>query len=129
VGFTIGGVALAALFALLFGWLVQILWNWLMPSLFSLKEISYWQAFGIVVLSKLLFGCGHHGRPRHGRNFHHWRHHHKHWDGGDDSHGDDTWRPHGSYKNWKYYDQYWRDEGKAAFEAYINKLEKEGETK
>jgi len=28
------------------------------------------------------------------------------------------------YKNWKYYDQYWRDEGKAAFEAYLDKLEK-----
>ena len=29
------------------------------------------------------------------------------------------------YNNWKYYDKYWREEGKAAFEAYIDKIEKE----
>jgi len=126
--FTMGGIVFAGLFALLFGWLVQLLWNWLMPDLFSLKSISYWQAFGIVVLAKLLLGgCGsRHGGHRFGRHFQHVRHYHKHGDHGDDYNGDDTWKPHGSYRNWKYYDQYWRDEGKAAFEAYIDKLNKEG---
>jgi hypothetical protein len=125
-GWTIGGVAIAAVFALLFGWLVQALWNWLMPGLFDLKTITYWQAFGIVVLAKILFGCP--GGHYFGRHHRHWLHHHRHWkdwNGGDDWKKDDTWRPHGSYKNWKYYDQYWREEGKAAFEAYIDKIEKE----
>jgi hypothetical protein len=127
IAFTIGGVALAILFAFLFGWLVQALWNWLMPCLFNLKAISYWQAFGLVVLAKILFGC-HPGAGRHHRA---WRHHRRHWkecDSGDDWKTEDAWKPHGSYRNWKYYDKYWREEGKVAFEAYIDKLEKEGKS-
>jgi hypothetical protein len=126
VAMTLGGVFMAALFALLFGWVVQALWNWLMPFLFSLKTITYWQAFGIVVLAKLLFGCpGSHHPGRYGR---HWMRHRKQWKnggGGEDWKNDDVWMPHGSYRNWKYYDQYWREEGKAAFDAYIDKIEKD----
>jgi len=40
----------------LVGWLVMSLWNWLMPGLFGLKAIGYWQAVGLMVLSRLLFG-------------------------------------------------------------------------
>ncbi len=32
-----------------------ILWNWLMPGIFNLPEIGYAQAFGLLVLSSLLF--------------------------------------------------------------------------
>ena len=39
-----------------FGFVVMGLWNWLMPGLFGLKLISYWQAMGLLVLSKILFG-------------------------------------------------------------------------
>jgi hypothetical protein len=35
---------------------VMSLWNALMPGLFSVKAISFWQALGLLVLSKLLFG-------------------------------------------------------------------------
>jgi hypothetical protein len=123
---TIGGMVMAALFALLFGWLVQALWNWLMPGLFSLKAITYWQAFGIVILAKILFGGVAQHHP--GRHYRHWMRHHKRWkdwNGGDDWKTDDVWMPRGSYRNWKYYDQYWREEGKSAFEAYIDRIEKE----
>ena len=51
----IGGLILACLFALLFGYLVMILWNWLMPTIFNLPTITFFQAFGIVLLSKILF--------------------------------------------------------------------------
>jgi hypothetical protein len=48
------------------GGVVMALWNWLMPELFfGAKEISYVQALGILVLSKILFGGlrgGGHGR-------------------------------------------------------------------
>ena len=40
---------------------VMWLWNWLMPGLFGLHAISFWQALGLLVLSKILFG-GFHGR-------------------------------------------------------------------
>jgi hypothetical protein len=52
------GVAFAALFT----FVVMLLWNWLMPALFGWHMITYWQALGILVLSKILFG-GFRGRP------------------------------------------------------------------
>src|ERR1017187_2176892 len=51
----------AALFVTIFGYAVMWLWNWLMPALFGWHLISFWQALGILVLSKILFG-GFHGR-------------------------------------------------------------------
>jgi hypothetical protein len=46
------------------GWVVMALWNWLAPDLFGWKTIGYWQALGLLVLSKILFGGfrGHCGR-------------------------------------------------------------------
>jgi hypothetical protein len=35
---------------------VQQLWNWLLPSLFGWHPITYWQAVGVLVLCRLLFG-------------------------------------------------------------------------
>jgi hypothetical protein len=39
-----------------FGFVIMSLWNWLMPTLFGLKEIGFWQALGVFILSKILFG-------------------------------------------------------------------------
>ncbi|WP_075601860.1 hypothetical protein [Saccharicrinis aurantiacus] len=41
---------------------VLLLWNWLMPAIFGLTIITYWQALGLLALSKILFsgfGRGH----------------------------------------------------------------------
>ncbi len=62
--------AFAILFFTVFGYVVMRLWNWLMPALFGWHPINFWQALGILVLSKILFG-GFHGR-RGGPM--HWRH-------------------------------------------------------
>jgi len=35
---------------------VMLLWNWLMPSIFGLMTISFWQALGIIALCRILFG-------------------------------------------------------------------------
>lgn len=59
----VGGLALACLVAVLFGVLVQHLWNWLLPALFKLPLITFWQAVGLVLLSRLLFGHVGGGRP------------------------------------------------------------------
>jgi hypothetical protein len=40
----------------LFGWVVMLLWNWLMPEIFGLKTLTYWQAWGVLALSCILFG-------------------------------------------------------------------------
>ncbi|MBK7967275.1 MAG: hypothetical protein IPK10_19690 [Bacteroidetes bacterium] len=42
----------------LVGWLVQFLWNHLMTEIFNLPFISIWQAYGLLLLSKILFGGG-----------------------------------------------------------------------
>lgn len=55
-------VLFAALAATLFSVVVMWLWNWLMPAVFSLHAIGFWQALGLLVLSKILFS-GFRGRP------------------------------------------------------------------
>ncbi|MCB1058758.1 MAG: hypothetical protein KDB65_00875 [Calditrichaeota bacterium] len=47
-------------FALLAALAVMLLWNMILPNLFHVGEIGYWQALGILALSKILFG-GYHG--------------------------------------------------------------------
>ena len=71
------GVMVAALFALVFGFVAKWLWNWLMPDIFGLRQITYWQAFGLLLLARLFFGrFGHHAPSHHGHrsgkgSFHH----------------------------------------------------------
>ena len=43
----------------LFGFVTMWLWNALMPVIFHLPVISYWQAVGLILLSRIFFG-GHH---------------------------------------------------------------------
>jgi hypothetical protein len=53
----VAGLILMIVFiAFIFTWPVQLLWNWLMPVIFKLPEISFWQAMGIDLLCFLLFG-------------------------------------------------------------------------
>jgi len=51
----IGFALLGAGMLFLFGWVVMVLWNWLMPEIFGLKRISYWQGWGLLALSTILF--------------------------------------------------------------------------
>lgn len=66
-GLKVGMIAIVA--ATVFGFVVMSLWNWLAPEVFGLRAITFWQALGLLVLSKLLFG-GFRGRPGFGG---HWR--------------------------------------------------------
>jgi hypothetical protein len=50
----VAGFALTALG--LFGLLVKSLWNWLMPTLFGAHAITFWQALGVLILSRILLG-------------------------------------------------------------------------
>ncbi len=54
---------------------VMLLWNWLMPALFGLTAIGYWQSLGLLVLTRILFGrFGGRGGMMHGGGMH-GRHH------------------------------------------------------
>ena len=55
-------VLFGVLFLAVFTFIVRILWNWLMPGLFGWHMITLWQALGLLVLSKILFG-GFRGGP------------------------------------------------------------------
>lgn len=56
--------------------IVMLLWNWLIPSLIGWGSLGYWQAAGLLLLCKLLFGGfgkgGHGAFMAHGfhRKFH-----------------------------------------------------------
>jgi hypothetical protein len=55
IGMGMVGLMLIALFALLGGVFVMLLWNWLMPMLFNLQTINFWEGWGISCLCGLLF--------------------------------------------------------------------------
>lgn len=46
----------AALFAFIGGQIVLHLWNGLLPPLFGWRELTFWQALGMLVLCRILFG-------------------------------------------------------------------------
>jgi hypothetical protein len=53
-------VPLAILGMVIFMWIggsvVMLLWNWLAPTLFGLRLITFWQAIGLLALCRILFG-------------------------------------------------------------------------
>jgi hypothetical protein len=50
----IGGAAILALIS----FVVMQLWNHLLPDIMDFKPINFWQAMGLFILCKILFGFG-----------------------------------------------------------------------
>jgi hypothetical protein len=50
------GIVAVTLFVFIGGTVTQLLWNWLLPPLFGWKELSFWQALGMLMLCRILFG-------------------------------------------------------------------------
>jgi membrane protein required for beta-lactamase induction len=48
-------LGLVAIVIVLLGYPLMLLWNWLMPIIFGLPEITFWQAIGLNLLSTILF--------------------------------------------------------------------------
>jgi hypothetical protein len=95
----------------LFGAVIMWLWNGLMPVIFHLGVITYWQALGLAVLARLLFGGMRHGGHHNmGRRHFMWRHGNRGQQGCGDA---------GS--RWSYYEQYWNEEGERAFNDYVSR--------
>jgi len=49
------------------GEVVMHLWNWLLPMLFAVRTINFWQALGLLLLCRILFGRWNHGGNDHSR--------------------------------------------------------------
>ncbi len=112
----IGGIIVIILI-LLFGYITMRLWNWIMPEVFGLTTLGYWQALGILVLAKIFFGgFGDHKSNRNKRKSKH------------------RCKPRNNknsksdFSNWKYYDKFWEEEGEKAFEEYVHQKQTEGES-
>jgi membrane protein required for beta-lactamase induction len=48
-------IGMIAIAIVLLGYPLMLLWNWLMPVIFGLPEITFWQAIGLNLLSTILF--------------------------------------------------------------------------
>ena len=59
------------LFLVLAGLITMLLWNWLVPALFGGPQIKFFQALGLLLLSKILFGGW--GRGRWNSGQHSWK--------------------------------------------------------
>ena len=66
VGLVLLGLIGVTALAIIFGIFVKFLWNALLPEIFGLPEIGYWQAVGMVVLAHIFFGA-HNGPPHYER--------------------------------------------------------------
>jgi hypothetical protein len=48
-------LGMIAIVIVILGYPLMLLWNWLMPVIFGLPEITFWQAIGLNLLSTVLF--------------------------------------------------------------------------
>jgi hypothetical protein len=102
-----GTIAIVGL-AILFGFVLMWLWNWLMPDIFGLTTITYWQAVGLFILLKILLGgCGGSGSskkksPKHSKRT------------CENKSGTD-------FSKWKHYNKFWREEGDQHFQDYLKR--------
>ena len=70
IAISIGIIILALSATALLTYIVMSLWNGILVTVLNVKAITFWQAFGILVLSKILFGgfgkgcrCHHKNHP------------------------------------------------------------------
>lgn len=50
------GLGVAFGFMCLNGWLIMLVWNATLPAIFGFTTLTFWQAFGLDLLTWLLFG-------------------------------------------------------------------------
>ena len=113
------GLVFVCLFALIFGFVVKWLWNMLMPAIFGLGAITFWQAFALVVLAKLLFGSFSGPRRSYRQSRHDWGQPHD-WHPPWNHFREKRESRRDRFRDWKYYHQFWEEEGKEAFKAYVD---------
>ena len=56
-------IAVVAAGVLLFGGAVMLLWNAILPEVAHVRPISFWQAGGLLTLTRILFGGFRMGKP------------------------------------------------------------------
>ncbi|OEJ99330.1 hypothetical protein A8C32_09190 [Flavivirga aquatica] len=108
-GLIVFGTIFIAGLAILLGFIIMWLWNWLMPEIFGLTTLTYWQSVGIFILFKILLGgCGSGSKKgsKHSKS-----------SCKEDSKSD--------FNKWKHYDEFWKEEGDLAYKNYVERIGKE----
>lgn len=73
------GIVFVALMVAIFGMATMLLWNWLIPTLFSGPVVTFTQAIGLLLLTKILFWSVGKGNHNHGGPWRpYWK---KRWEG------------------------------------------------
>lgn len=90
------GLLLATSLALIFGYVVMLLWNAVLPAIAPVRAITYWQSVGLLVLARILVGGLGHGRH--------------------DRHGSAKNHRHG--EAWRKYDEWWKEVGQQSFDEF-----------
>jgi hypothetical protein len=110
-GLIIFGIIAIVGLAVLFGFVIMWLWNWLMPELFGLTTLTYWQAVGLFILFKILLGgCGGSGKSKSSSK---------------DSKSSCKKEGKSDFSKWKHYDNFWKEEGDKAYKEYKERIDKE----
>lgn len=127
-GLVILGIVGAAVLAIIFGLVIQWLWNTLMPEIFGLPEVSYWQAVGLAVLSHILFGSHNHNHNSNGNSCKTDKPKQVNLKGEAAAFGQtlsfNNKRPEeeeGFHKEWDSFRDFWNDYGREAFESWLNR--------
>jgi len=93
-------------------YILMRLWNWLMPDIFGLATLTFWQAVGIMIIAKLIFGFGGGGSSsKRSNRSNKWKERKTRYCGPLKQNAND----------WKQYEQFWKEEGEAAFQAYVER--------
>ncbi|MFX0555840.1 hypothetical protein ACOCEA_03540 [Maribacter sp. CXY002] len=95
--------------AFLVGYIFMRLWNWIMPDLFGVPELSYWKAVGALILAKIIFGFGGGNGPGKGKKSK------KRFESSKCS----SMRK--DFKDWKHYDEFWKEEGEQLYNNYLER--------
>lgn len=106
-------ILLALILAFLLAYIAMRLWNWLMPEIFGLPQLDYWQTVGIFILAKIFFGFGGGNGP--GKS-------------GTSKKGDKPKKcrlPRRDFSDWQHYDAFWEETGEQAYKDYLNRMKKE----
>ncbi|MDY8135475.1 hypothetical protein [Aquimarina sp. 2201CG5-10] len=112
-GMIIFGIIAITGLAILFGFVIMWLWNWLMPEIFGLTTLSYWQAVGLFILLKLLLGGIGGGSKKSSK------------------HHDEkckTESKRSDFSKWKHYDKFWEEEGDEYYKKYLERIKNESKS-
>lgn len=107
-GMIVFGIIAMTGLAILFGFVIMWLWNWLMPELFDLPSLTYWQAVGLFILSKILLGgIGGGGSSKSKKS---------------SDHCNSKKKKKGDFSKWEHYDNFWKEKGETEYAAYVEEL-------